>query len=64
MEEERIKNKITEKILEPSIIYTDSTFLLKIKVDFIESYNLITEDNSNLVTESEDNFITEGDYYE
>lgn len=57
-------NKILEKIVEPSKIFTGSTFKLKVKVEFIQSYNLITEDEENLITEDEENLITEGDYYE
>lgn len=57
-------SKILEKIVEPSKIVEGSTFLLKIKVQFIESYQLITEVEDNLITEAGDNLITEGDYYE
>lgn len=57
-------NKIIEKILEPSKIYEGSTFLLKIKVLFIPSYQLLTESESYIVTEWGDNIITEGDFYE
>lgn len=41
-----------------------STFLLKIKVERIQSANLITEDNSYLTTENGEMLITEGDFYE
>lgn len=37
--EERAKNKIIEKILEPAQIYTGSTFLLKIKTINYITYN-------------------------
>ena len=57
-------NKIIEKIIEPVKVETGSTFLLKVKVQFVQSYQLITENNNNLVTEAGDNLITEGDYYE
>ena len=57
-------NKILEKIIEPSKIIVGSTFLLKVKIQFTPSYNLITENGDNLVTETGDNLITEGDYYE
>ena len=57
-------NKIIEKIVEPSKIEVGSTFLLKIKVQFIPSYRLITENTDNIITEAGDTFITEGDYYE
>ena len=57
-------NKIIEKIIEPTKVEVGSTFLLKIKVQFIESYQLITEAEDNLITEVGDNLITEGDYYE
>lgn len=62
--EEKVESKIKEILVEPDTIHTNTIFKIKVKVKFIESYNLITEDNSNLLTESEDNFITEGDYYE
>lgn len=57
-------NKIIEKIIEPVKVETGSNFLLKIKVQFIPSYQLITEANDNLITETEKNLITEGDFYE
>lgn len=59
-------SKILEKILEFSgdKIYTNSNFLLKIKVERIKSYNLITEAEDNILLESGENLITEGDYYE
>lgn len=59
-----MSNKIIEKIVEPLRIEVGSTFLLKIRVERIQSYNLITENEENLVTETGDNIITEGDYYE
>ena len=49
-------NKILETLVEPSHIEVGSTFLLKVKIQFTPSYNLITE--------AGDTFITEGDYYE
>lgn len=57
-------NKIIEKLVEPSKILVGSTFLLKVKVEFIKSYELITEDNDNIITEAGEKLITEGDYYE
>lgn len=57
-------SKILEKIVEPSKIVEGSTFLLKIKVQFIPSYQIITESGDNIVTETNENLITEGDYYE
>lgn len=57
-------NKIIEKLVEPSKILVGSTFLLKVKVEFIKSYELITEDNDNIITEAGEELITEGDYYE
>lgn len=56
--------KILEKIVEPSRIELGSVFLLKIKVDRVKSYNLITETNEELVLENNENLITEGEYYE
>ena len=57
-------SKIIEKIVEPSKIEVGSSFLLKIKVQFIPSYQLITETSDNIITETGENLITEGDYYE
>lgn len=57
-------NKILETLVEPSYIEVGSTFLLKVKIQFTPSYNLITENEDNLITEAGDTFITEGDYYE
>lgn len=57
-------NKILETLIEPAHIEVSSTFLLKVKIQFTPSYNLITENGDNLVTETGDTFITEGDYYE
>lgn len=57
-------NKILETLVEPAHIEVGSTFLLKVKIQFTQSYNLITESENNLVTETGDTFITEGDYYE
>ena len=57
-------NKILETLVEPAHIEVGSTFLLKVKIQFTPSYNLITEDGYDLVTETGDNLITEGDYYE
>lgn len=57
-------NKILETLVEPAHIEVDSTFLLKVKIQFTQSYNLITESEDNLITETGDTFITEGDYYE
>lgn len=57
-------NKILETLIEPSRIEVGSTFLLKVKVQFVQSYQVITENNDNLTTEAGDTLITEGDYYE
>ena len=56
-------NKILEALVEPSYIEVGSTFLLKVKIQFTQSYQLITENEDNLITEAGDTFITEGDYY-
>ena len=58
-----MSNKILEKIVEPSKIFVGSTFLIKVKMDLIESYQLITEKGDNLIMETGENIITEGDYY-
>lgn len=55
-------NKILETLVEPAKIEVGSTFLLK--VQFVQSYQIITENSDNLITETGDNLITEGDYYE
>ena len=52
-------NKILETLVEPSYIEVGSTFLLKVKIQFTPSYNLITENEDNLITEAGDTFITE-----
>ena len=57
-------NKILETLVEPSHIEVGSTFLLKVKIQFTPSYQLVTENNDNLITEIGDTLITEGDYYE
>ena len=57
-------NKILETLVEPAHIEVGSTFLLKVKIQFTPSYQLVTETNNNLITEAGDTFITEGDYYE
>ncbi len=57
-------NKILETLVEPSHIEVNSTFLLKVKIQFTPSYQLVTENNDNIITETGDTFITEGDYYE
>ena len=36
-------NKILETLVEPAHIEVGSTFLLKVKIQFTPSYNLITE---------------------
>lgn len=56
-------NKITEKIIEPSKVIVGSTFLIKIKVDMIESYRIVTERGENIITEQGENLLTEGDFY-
>lgn len=57
-------SKILEKIIEPSKIIVGSTFLVKVKVEKIQSYNLVTETDNTIILESGENIITEGDYYE
>lgn len=57
-------NKILEALVEPAHIEVGSTFLLKVKIQFTPSYQLVTETSNNLITEAGDTFITEGDYYE
>ncbi len=57
-------SKILEKIIEPSRIEVGSIFLLKIKVERIRSYSLITEIDDNIILETGENLVTEGDYYE
>ena len=57
-------NKILETLIEPAHIEVGSTFLLKVKIQFTPSYQLVTENNDNIITETGDTFITEGDYYE
>lgn len=57
-------NKILETLVEPAKIEVGSTFLLKVKVQFVQSYQLITETNDSILAENGDNLITEGDYYE
>jgi len=56
--------KILEKIVEPSRIEVGSFFLLKVKVERVQSYNLMTENEENITLETGENIITEGDYYE
>lgn len=56
--------KILEKIVEPSKIEVGSFFTIKIKVERVSSFNLITEEEENIVLETGENLITEGDYYE
>lgn len=54
-------NKIIEKILEPSKIYTSDKFILKIKVRDavpIKQY-IITENNQKLIAEDNKKIITE-----
>ncbi len=54
-------SKITEVIIEPSKIYVNSTFLLKIKVedDIKKKKYIITEDNKRIITEDGKTIITE-----
>lgn len=59
-----MSNKILETLVEPAHIEVGSTFLLKVKIQFTQSYQLLTENRDNLITETGDTFITEGDYYE
>ena len=51
-------SKIIEKIIEPSKIEVGSKFLIKIKVERIKSYNLVTE-TSNLSVEDINNMSVE-----
>ena len=53
---------MANKILETLVV--GSTFLLKVKIQFTQSYQLVAENDDNLITETGDNLITEGDYYE
>ena len=46
-----MKTKILEKIVEPSKIVVGSTFLLKIKVERMQGYDLITENSVLTVSE-------------
>ena len=57
-------NKITEVIVEPSMMHVGDNFRLKIKVHFTPSYALITQNENNIITEDENQIITQGDYYE
>lgn len=57
-------NKILETLVEPAHMEVGSTFLLKVKIQFTPSYQLVAENDDNLITETGDNLITEGDYYE
>lgn len=57
-------NKIIEKIIEPAKVEVGSTFLIKVKVQFTPSYQLVTENNNYLITEDGNTLFTEGDYYE
>ena len=56
-------SKILETIVEPSKIIVGSTFLIKVKVDLIESYQLLTEKGDKLTMETGENIITEGDFF-
>lgn len=56
--------RIIETIVEPSKILVGSTFRIKVKVEKIQSYQLITENDEEIMTENEELMITEGDYYE
>lgn len=53
--------RVLEKIVEPSIIYTGSTFKLKVKVDdyYLEKRKLITETGITLITENNEEIKTE-----
>lgn len=57
-------SKIIDKIIEPSRIEVGSIFKLKIKVERILSYQLVTEFNEDIILENGDFLMTEGDYYE
>lgn len=54
-------NKITEVIVEPTKIYINSSFTLKIKIedDLFSKKYIATEDGKRIVTENEKNIITE-----
>lgn len=56
-------SKILEIIVEPSKIFVEDKFKIKVKVQLTPSYNLITENNNILITENGEGIITEGDYY-
>ncbi len=53
--------RISEIITEPSKIYTDSTFKLKIKLvgQYVYKQNIETEQNINIVSENNEKIITE-----
>lgn len=53
--------RVLEKIVEPSIIYTGSTFKLKVKVDdyYLEKRKLITEAGMTILTEDGKEIRTE-----
>ena len=57
-------NKIKEIIVEPTKMLVGSAFRIKVKVKFILSYALITQDENNIITEDGNQIITNGDYYE
>lgn len=54
-------SKITEVIVEPSKIYVNSTFLLKIKIedDIRDKKYITTENNKKIITEDGKTIITE-----
>lgn len=57
-------NRIIEVIVEPAKILAGSRFMLKVRVNRLQSLNLILEDNTILCAENNEELITEGDYYE
>ena len=53
--------RISEIIIEPSIVYTNQEFKIKVKVDNEEllRQKFVTEDNIELITEDGENIVTE-----
>lgn len=53
--------RITEKILEPSTIYVNDRFTLKIKVDdyYLKKRVFVTEDGRKVMTEDDKDIRTE-----
>lgn len=53
--------RISEIIVEPSTVYVDQEFRLKVKVDseYLLRQKFVTEDNIEIVTENGENIVTE-----